>query len=231
MGYNDSNRRHANASLVFDCEAVAIDGAGNYLEAASAPGNYKDPEKIAAYVAEAKREQLSKAALDVDLGRVVALGVLLGGDDEPLVHLARDEQDEASLLDWFWNLLGPLQTRPTLVGFNCMGYDLPMLLRRSLYLGVSAPRLPMNKYRHDGIEDLMLALSFDGALKFRGLDFYCKRFGINVPDDTTGKDIAVLVTAGNWAGVEAHCRADVLKHAALARRIGVLAAREVAEVL
>lgn len=221
MGYNDSNRRRSDAAIVFDCEAVAIDGAAAYLEPASAPANYRDEIKIAAFIEQANREQLTKAALDVDLGRVVAIGVL--EDTDVNVYLARDEHDEADVLMWFWSRVGPLEGRPTLVGFNCLAYDLPMLLRRSLYLGVPAPKLPINKYRHDGIEDLMLAMSFDGALKFRGLDFYCRRMALDVPEDkTTGKDIAGLVAAGDWSGVEAHCSCDVLKTAALAKRIGVL---------
>lgn len=228
MGFN--NEHAEPSSLVFDVEAYAIDGAGDYLEPASAPGNYKDPDKIAAYIEQANREALGKAALDIDLGRIVALGSMSDTDTEPSVWLARDEADEREALLWFWNRVTMAGTfRPTLIGFNCMGYDLPLMLRRSLYLGVSAPPFQMGKYRHGGIEDLMLLLSFDGAVKYRGLSFYCKRFGLDVPcDDSTGKDIAALVAAGEWAGVEAHCRADVLKTAALARRIGVLAQQEAA---
>jgi predicted PolB exonuclease-like 3'-5' exonuclease len=213
-------------SIVFDVEAVAIDSAGNYLEPVAAPGNYKDPEKIAAYCAQAQQEQLAKAALDIDLGRIVALGLLLEHEAEPTVVIARDEQDERDLLAGFWPLVTRTGfTRPTLVGFNCLGYDLPLMLRRSLYLGVPAPRFQMGKYRHDGIDDLMLTLSFDGAVKYRGLSFYCKRFNIDVPDETSGKDIATLHAAGDWDGIAAHCKADVLKTAKLAQRIGVLQAQ------
>jgi predicted PolB exonuclease-like 3'-5' exonuclease len=227
MGFN--SQEAFRSALVFDCETVAIDGAGNYLEPVSAPSNYKDETKIAAYCEQAQREQLNKAALDVDLGRIVALGIQGAGDDEPVVRLAQTEDDERGLLTWFWGVLGPIPAkRPTLIGYNCIGYDLPLLLRRSVYLNVPVPRLPINKYRHDGIEDLMLTLSFDGSLKFRGLSFYCKRFGLDVPcDETDGSQIAALHAAGDWAGIEAHCRADVLKTAALARRIGVLASQPV----
>lgn len=211
-------------TIVFDCEAVAIDDAGNYLEPVSAPSNYKDEAKIAAYCEQAQREALAKAALDVDLGRIVALGTLQDGND-PIVNIARDEQDETDILSEFWSRVTAQSTysRPTLVGFNCLGYDLPLMLRRSLYLGVKTPRFQMGKYRHDGIEDLMLSLSFDGAVKYRGLSFYCRRFGLDIPDESSGKDIAALHAAGDWVEIAKHCRCDVLKTAALARRIGVLA--------
>lgn len=229
MGFNSEGSY--GSTLVFDCEAVAIDGAAEYLEPSSAPAHYKDEAKIAAYCEQAQREQLAKAALDIDLARIVALGVLSDNAAEPVVNCARDERDERSILVWFWSIVTPGPVRPTLIGFNCIGYDLPLLLRRSLYLGVSAPRLPINKYRHDGIVDLMLSLSFDGAQKYRGLTFYRKRFGlVGIPaDEMTGKDIAGLYAARNWVGIEAHCWADVLTTAALARRIGVLAS--VAEVV
>lgn len=221
MGYN--GERAAPATLVFDCEAIAIDDAGVYLEPASAPANYKDELKIAAYIEQANREALGKAALDIDLARIVALGCLSDQQMEPKVQIARDEQDEADILRVFWShVISAGFTRPTLVGFNCLAYDLPLMLRRSLYLGIPAPRFQMGKYRHDGIEDLVLSLSFDGAVKYRGLSFYCRRFGIDVPDTTTGKDIAALHAAGDWDGIAAHCRADVLRTAALAQRIGVL---------
>jgi hypothetical protein len=221
MGFN--NDYAIPSAIVFDCETVAIDGAGMYLETASAPANYKDEAKIAAYVEQANREALNRAALDIDLGRIVALGSLQN-DSDPIVALARDEQDEADILRAFWSRVTRENTysRPTLIGFNCLGYDLPLMLRRSLYLGVPAPRFQMGKYRHDGIEDLMLSLSFDGAVKYRGLSFYCKRFALDVSDETSGSDIAAMHAAGDWDGIANHCRADVLKTAALARRVGVL---------
>jgi predicted PolB exonuclease-like 3'-5' exonuclease len=226
MGFNSDNA--APASIVFDVEAVAIDGAGNYLEPVAAPGNYKDPEKIAAYCEQAQREALNRAALDIDLGRIVALGTMGDGESEPTVNLARDEDDERDILIEFWaTVTAPGFSRPTLIGFNCLGYDLPLMLRRSLYLDVKTPRFQMGKYRHDGIEDLMLSLSFDGAVKYRGLSFYAKRFGLDVEDDTTGKDIAALHAAGDWEGIKAHCAADVRKTAMLARRVGVLASEPV----
>jgi len=212
------------STLIFDVEAVALDIASSYLEPATAPSNYKDEAKIAAYIEQANREALARAALDVDLARIVALG-WQEDDEEPRVALIRDSSEEQAVLTWFWSRVAPAaQPRPTLIGFNCLGYDLLLLLRRSLYLGVKTPRLHLGKYRHDGIEDLMLALSFDGALKYRGLPFYCKRFGIEVPDEHTGADIATLFKDNNWEAIEAHCLADLAKTRQLAERLGVVQA-------
>ena len=50
-----------------------------------APANYKDPEKITAYVAEktaaAKAAALEKAALDPDYGKILSIGLYAFSDD------------------------------------------------------------------------------------------------------------------------------------------------------
>jgi predicted PolB exonuclease-like 3'-5' exonuclease len=113
-----------------------------------------------------------------------------------------------------------INQQPT-IGYNTLGFDLPVLLRRSLYLGVPHPHVSLDKYRTNHI-DLQMRLSYNGAIKFRPLSFYCKRFGIESDDETSGKDIGAFVAAGEWDKVAAHCRADVLKTTALAERMGLL---------
>jgi len=207
--------------IVFDVESVAIANASDYLEPATAPSNYVKPEAIASYIEKANTEQLAKAALDVDLARIVAVGWSTP-EIPSMVLTASNEVTERLALESFWRFV-TTQPRPTLIGFNCLTLDLPLLLRRSLYLGVKTPTLQMGKYRHDGIVDLMLSLSFDGALRYRGLGFYAKRFGLDVAADPhTGADIGRLVAEGDFDAVAAHCRCDVDTTVALARRIGVL---------
>lgn len=207
--------------ICFDAESFPIDGAAAYLEPATAPSNYVKPEAIAAYVEKANAEQLAKAALDVDLARIVALGVDTG--DGPVVSVCRTEDEEREALIAFWLLVNAAGPRPNLIGFNCLAWDLPLLLRRSLYLDIKAPRIAFSKYRHDGIVDLMMALSFDGALRYRGLQFYKRRFALDVPDDPhSGADIGALVAAGHWDDVAQHCRIDLQTTVALARRMGVI---------
>jgi DNA polymerase III epsilon subunit-like protein len=132
---------------------------------------------------------------------------------------------EDALLETFWQHVEQGQ----LVGFNCIAFDLPVLLRRSLYLGVPTPTLQVDRYRHPRVTDLLQLLSHNGTLRFRSLDFYARRFGFDVPaDGLTGKDIAQAVADGRWSDVERHVRADVAKTAALANRLGWF--REVTEV-
>lgn len=214
MGYNDE----FSGKIILDLETAPISDAAVYIEPVKAPGNYRDEAKIAAYCAEKQAEKVDKAALDPDLCRIVALGFM--AEDSgigPAVFGCRDEIAERAALGVFWQVLSGHQ----IVGFNVVGFDVPVLLRRSLYLGVKVPRLQVEKYRHPQIIDLMLELSFNGMLDYHSLTFYTKRLALDVPEDThTGADIPGLIAAGDWAAVEAHLTADLYKTAALAERLG-----------
>lgn len=212
--------------LVFDLETVSLPEADAFMEPTSAPSNYKDPDKIAAYCAEERKKQLGKCALDPDLCGIVAIGYQT--EDGPVTVATLADADEASLVRAAWTAIG---RSSGIVGFNMLGFDLPVLIRRSQYLGVD-PMEPviLDRYRTPHV-DLMERLSFNGKLRYRSLDFYCKRFGIDVPDAHNGKDIDALVKALDWPAVAAHCRADVEKTRRLAARLGEWkAVEEAAEV-
>src|SRR6185369_11577818 len=146
--------------LIIDVETVAIDDVATYLEPVSAPSNYKDEAKIAAYIAEETKRQTDKAALDIDLARIVAIGYYIEFPDQSVdgnVLLCKDETQEMTnlgkLWDTFWKVYVPGGT--VAVTFNGLAYDLPLLLRRSLYLGVTAPKLQLDRFRHPDAIDLM----------------------------------------------------------------------------
>lgn len=206
---------------ILDIETVPIGNAAEYLDLSdiSAPSNWKDPIKIAEYCKEKQAEMVSKAALDLDLCRVVAMGWMREDWNDPVVLVIERDEMEAHTIRTFWD---ELDNRVT-VGYNSIGFDLPILLRRSLYLGVHAPMLNLDKYRSPHL-DLQQKLSFNGTKPYRSLNWYCKRMGLDVPCDTTsGKDIGQLVAEGQWEAVGAHCRSDVLKTKALAERLGLFA--------
>lgn len=208
------NNEHA-GRVVFDIETAPLEDAAEYLvEPIEAPANYKDPEKIAAYIAAKQAEQLAKCALDVDLCRVVAIGWWAEG--EPALDLdAVDVNDENGMIADFWDTVRGRQ----LVGFNSLDFDLPVLLRRSLYLKVPAPKINLDRYRTDHV-DLMQILSFNGKLRARGLAFYTKRFGFAVPDVIESSEVGQAVAEGRWDDVRAHVTADVTKTALLAAQLG-----------
>lgn len=201
-------------SVILDIETHPLDDAAEFIEEPSAPANYKDPDKIAAYIAEKRAESLARCALDIDLCRVVAVG--WADETGEYVEVAPTEADERVLLATIYLAIKGARC---VIGFNHLGFDLPVLIRRGQYLGLTVPEINMDRYRTPHV-DLLEKLSFNGKIKYRGLAFYCKRFGIDVPDPIAGKDVGALVREGKWEDVAAHCRADVLKTKALAHRLG-----------
>jgi len=203
--------------LAFDLETVADLTAIPLLPPCEAPGNYTDPVKIAKAVAERTAEREAKLALDPDCCRIVAIGyTFLPGEAE--VYACPDVDAERCALDLFWSRFSAPAAYP--VGFNCIGFDLPVLIQRSRLLRVDHPPVALRKYGSPDCHDLMLDLSHGGITAYKGLGFWVRRFGLDVPEDaTTGKDIAALVAAEDWPAVEAHCRVDVIKTYALAQRL------------
>lgn len=210
--------------LILDIETVGHPDAGNWLEPCKAPANYKDPAKIAAAVAEATAERNDKLALDPDCCRVVAFGWVLVGSNNPTVHLAKDEFEEREGLKLLWDAYAavPGQQETRFVTFYGRSFDLPVLLRRSMYLGVKAPKLNLDRYRSPHI-DVWDELTFKGALRTaHSLKFYAKRLGIGTLDKVDGADIGKLVAAGDWDAVHAHCLSDIGLTHALANKLGLL---------
>jgi DNA polymerase elongation subunit (family B) len=190
--------------LVFDIETVANPEMVALLPEPKAPSTYKDPEKIAAYVAEKKAQQLAEAALDPDTGRVAAIGWMeIGGEDEPPLRLNRKakrkppeasanivqpEFGEREVLTAAWAFMASCDGN--LIGYNILGFDIPFLLRRSMAMGVKPPLLPfMARYRVEPITDLY-AILYNWA-PGKGLKTVCRMYGIPNPlPDVDGSQVA-----------------------------------------
>lgn len=214
MGLNNNNAR----PVVFDLETAPIPGAEAFLEEPSAPSNYKDPEKIRLYIDEAKRGLLDTCALDPDLARIVALGFEVAGE-VPTVLMPTTEDEERTALQHFWDCVA----EGHLIGFNCLSFDLQVLSRRALYLEVPVPAIALDRYKHPRVTDLLDVLSFGSIQRRHSLMFYCKRFGITVPDplEQGGAEVGKAVREGRLDDVQRHCFADVCRTSRLAHRLGV----------
>lgn len=210
MGYNDEFTE----PVCCDIETVAAPDVEGLLDPIHAPANYKDPFKVLTYQQEKLAERIATASLEPDLCEVVALGVMQP-NGEPIV-MTRQDNDEAILLAWFWDAV----SLHRLVGYNILAFDLPVLVRRSQLLGVKHPVVNLDRYRSPHI-DLMQRLSFNGAITFRSLNFYARRFGLACAEDTVaGADIPRLVIDGEWDAIRHHCTCDIQKTALLAARLG-----------
>jgi len=212
-------------ALILDLETVAISDAGDYLEPATAPTNYKDAAKIAAYIAEAEAAQVSKAALYPWTARIIAAGWCETPGDVVTVRLVNADALEATLLRELADRINDQGYTVPIVTFNGLGFDLPVLMARARLLGVPFPALDISRFRSPH-PDLLKILTFDGAIPARSLKWFAKRFGLNTDDAFSGREIAQLYEDGNWDAISAHVTSDVTLTRQLAERVGVVKARQ-----
>lgn len=101
-----------------------------------APKNFKDPEKIAAAIAEKRAEWYERAALSPLTGRVMACGVLTPdgvynaahGDEKAVIEYAFDFMEQSAQ-----------GSRYKMCGFAIFGFDLPFLIKRAWALNIKVP--------------------------------------------------------------------------------------------
>ena len=169
--------------FIVDIETIPNKKMYKHLPEVKAPSNYKDEEKIQAYIEKSTEEQIPKMALDIDFAEIRAIGTY--GDEESRSNIYNLDSPENEKLEWFWEKA----KNQTLVGFNILNFDLPILLHRSLQLGIRPSSiLKITKYSDDVI-DLMDKLyhggyvtNMNGKRPFsRGLKKVCEIYGIFNP--------------------------------------------------
>lgn len=204
--------------IVIDLASSALPDAEAYLEGTvRAPGNYKDADKISAYIAEKQAERLSEAALDVDLARITALGFAL--DAKAIdVRVCRQESDERLLIAD----LADLVSNATIITFGGFNFDLPLVMRRAQYLGMKFPKLNLDRYKSPHI-DLCELLSDRNPQRRRSLGFYAKRMGwTDLTKILSGAEEAQVPTSNRWDDLEASIRHDITATYRLAKWCNVI---------
>ncbi len=190
--------------LFFDIETAANADALAFMPSPEAPANLKDPEKIAAAIEAKRLEQIERAALDPDYGKILSIGFSYGGEVHVLLNrevyypppdglASVNTVSEADMLRVFWKELA-LEAHGCCVGYNVLGFDLPYLLRRSFALGIR-PHFPPNlaRFRTEPVTDLMMILYNWGSDRYKSLKLVAKLYGLPVvADDIDGSMVASL---------------------------------------
>lgn len=150
-------------NIYFDLETAPNPDMVKYLPEVEAPSNYKDPAKIGEYILRTHEEQISKMALDPDLGqittfaysdgnnyRVIYIGDKLpkGNSVENKLIVAVPKKSEFELVTEAWEALYSFET---MIGYNILSFDFPYLMRRSLANKITPPFIPnLAKYHTNG---------------------------------------------------------------------------------
>ncbi len=185
--------------LFFDIETECNPDAIQHMPEPTAPGNYKDEAKIAAYIEEKRQEQIQRAALDADYGRITAIGIKMNATTKSESFMNNGDMEDVIIRE-FWDAYKYHHGQSC--GYNIIGFDLPYLMRRSFALGIKPSVMPdLRRYQTQPTLDLMAILYNWGTAK--GLKTVCQLYGINNPlPDLDGSQVAGMDTETLRAYVE-----------------------------
>lgn len=174
----------------------------------SAPANYKDPEKIAAYIAEHAEDAWRRCALDYRRGHILAIGVAV--DDGPVEVHVDEEGDGLACLDGLYATLKQQCPNGRLlwVGHNVKGFDLPWIWRLAVrHAHPIAGIIPRARYdkRVDDTMDIWAGTDWQHKASLSDIAAYLHleaKLG-------KGSDVCDLWLARDWDKLRAYCAQDV----------------------
>lgn len=196
-----------------------------------APSNYKDPEKIAAYIAENKEKAIADTGLDGAFGEIICIGWAIN-DGEPSCIGRLPEASEADLLREFFSRLSDEIDRsfedphergrfPVWVGHYITGFDLRFLWQRCVVNQVKPGVMIPYDAKPWGDRVFDTKTEWTGLNKTgRGsLDAISRALGYAGKGDMDGSKVWDAIKAGNLAEVMEYCKADVNKARLLHKRM------------
>ena len=208
--------------IALDIETIGNPAAVALMPEPKAKGTLKDPAKIAADIAEKKAALAADAALDPLTARIVcyaAVGMVHPGHDGEQEHAetagAATDDAERELVQSILRMLGADEAR--IVTWNGIGFDLPMIYKRAMILGVDpgsfgAPPLGawIKRYTTDRHYDLMQIWGGWSSQAFTKLDVVAGMvLGERKTDGFDVTAIAGLIeTEEGRAKVAAYCLQD-----------------------
>lgn len=228
-------------------DPASVDGLiiGEFDPASVKLGNTKDPDKVAAKIAEARAAHeaaaanapqilaaaeaahwqsfVNRAALSPITGQVLAIGYWsakagckIQGQGETLT--------EADLLTNFWQRYRACRKEGrSMIGFNSNRFDVPFMARRSWLLGIDVPDTLFDqsgRYLDRTFVDLLQRWQCGDNRESLRLDDMAKFFGVGgKPDGICGADFGRLYTEDRAAAIE-YLRNDLLITSGCAARMG-----------
>lgn len=138
-----------------------------------------------------------------------------------LFSFTREQHSEAEILRKFLSIFD--KRHPTLVSWNGLQFDLPVILFRAMYHGLSAPGLfdqgeidnqkrynnYQNRYHHRHI-DLMDVMAMFNGRHFQKLDDIAHLFGFPGKRGDAGYHVPEYIQSQQWLKLSSYCEGDVL---------------------
>jgi hypothetical protein len=165
-------------------------------------GTFAERESIAD--AEANRNK--KMSVTPEFCQIVAMGFAYG-DDEPIAMIAEKPSEEVLILETFWETVYCL--RAPIVGFNVLGFDLPVIFVRSALLGVKPSRkIDLKPWGTDVYDLFKKRFPGGGGMRMKDLASY---YGIEVPaGDFDGSQVSEAFEAKQFYDIAEYVKSDVM---------------------
>lgn len=148
-------------------------------------------------------------------------GLWLDENGMKMFSFSREDNTEAEILTKFLSIFD--KRHPTLVSWNGSQFDLPVILFRAMYHGLSAPSLfdqgeidtqrRYNNYQnryHNRHVDLMDVMSMFNARHFQKLDDVAHLLGFPGKRGDGGYHVPEYVREQQWSKLTRYCEGDVL---------------------
>lgn len=199
--------------VAFDIETIPNEDLIDQLPEIEPPKNYKDPEKIEAYLKEEKAKQIQKMALSPFWGRICC-SVFKDAEILSISNFMINEKDNVA-----WTLenlaITVREKGETLITWNGMSFDIPFLYTRAIILGVNFPsNLPVmsklcRRYTVEPHCDLMEVYSGWDRSRRVSLDLAAKTILGKGKKDIDVSTFLKLLKEGKPEPILEHCKSDV----------------------
>ncbi len=204
--------------LVFDIETLTDRKSGAHLYDLDLP-----EADVDAALAKLRRQEAGSDFQRLPLHEIVCIsGLWLNEKGQmKLFSFSQEQYTEREILQKFLSIFD--KRYPTLVSWNGSQFDLPVILYRAMYHGLSAPSLfdqgeidnqkRYNNYQnryHQRHVDLMDVMAMFNGRNFQKLDDIAHLLGFPGKRGLLGYHIPKYVAQGQWLELTSYCEGDVL---------------------
>ncbi len=202
--------------VVLDIETIAVQGTRAvqyrmYLaKTVEAPGNYKDVDKINAYIEDKVNSKMLATSLDPNVGEICTIGVL---DNGPVIFQRTDTISEKTMLEQFLNYIKQIPISRW-KGKGIKRFDIPFIRTRALVHGLHELNEMLRFERYPDpyvVSDLEDSYWWpaSGPREFVSQSVIADALNIEYNDTVTGADVADLWAAKNYNVIIEHCVDDI----------------------
>lgn len=204
--------------LVFDIETITDLNAGAHLYQL----HDLSQDDLQQALNKLRRQEHGSDFQRIPLHEIVCIsGLWFDEKGLRLFSLNREHDSEASMLQKFLSIFE--KRHPVLVSWNGSQFDLPVILFRAMYHGLSAPALfdqgeidsqkrfnnYQNRYHHQHV-DLMDVMAMFNGRNFQKLDDIAQLLGFPGKRQGSGYLVPEQVRQQAWTELTQYCEGDVL---------------------